>query len=342
MRNKAVLSYICIAISFLVTFSACRPNNNQAEDSTSAIRDSILNSPDIAPITDSIKMFPDKAALYYERSGGLFQLQHYDLAKADMQKAISLQPASPELYYALGQIDAALNNADSAENDFRHALDYDQKNTDARLSLANLYYHQKNYKRALNQLDSLKQLAPRLAEADGLSSLIYQDMGDTVKAISEMKAAVAKAPDNYEAVMGLGDLLSSKHNPEALDWYQKAFKLDTTRAEALYSEALYYLLDNDTAKAIGMFRKSIETDGNFLGSYMRLGELYRKEKDWKKGLSTYLLATKIAPSNADAYYYLGLCEEKIGKTDKAISYYRQASALNSDKAEDALKRLKRK
>lgn len=324
---KFSLTILIIPAAFLM-LTAC--NNHPAARVTDAKADSILHTAAIFPFSDSIKQFPDSPRYYFARSSLLYSIRQYELSKLDLEKAIGLNPREPAYYYGLGEVNMAAGKPSAAKNNFEQALVLNPKNVQIRLELASALFRLKNYPLALSELDTLLSLDPGVPEANGLKSQIYQELRDTAGAITQLRTAISKAPANFEALMALGDLLREQGKAEALQWYQKAFGTDTTRAEPLYGEAQFYESAGKSADAVKLYRRCIDIDQYFTDAYISLGNIYKTRGDWKKAWDIFNLATKAVPTCSEAFYQRGVCSEKRNNPRQAVEDYNEALALDKN------------
>ncbi|HEY1870178.1 MAG TPA: tetratricopeptide repeat protein, partial [Chitinophagaceae bacterium] len=112
--------------------------------------------------------------------------------------------------------------------------------------------------------------------------------------------------------------------------------------EPYYFKGVYYSNINDKANALNYFNKAIEFDYTFLDAYMDKGRILFDQKKFKDAASVFQLTLKISATYADAYYWLGKCQEAIGQKEDARSNYLRAYGLDKTltEAKDAADRIK--
>lgn len=254
------------------------------------------------------------------------------MAGEDIQKAIDLDPVKADYYIAFGEIQLAAEKYEAAQDAFRKALRLDAANLMARLQLAYSFFQNEQYRKTILQADTLLAQDSTLAEAYGLQSQAYSALKDTSRALEVMRKASAFAPQNYDVLMAMGDLLSAARKPDALAYYRRAGNVDTTQGEPLYGMGLFYESTGRTDSAMEAYRKCISRDAYYLNAYMKLGKIYEKSTEWEKALKIYKLATEIAPRNSTVFYQRGLCYEKLGEPEKALNDYENAYSLERTNA----------
>ncbi|MGH2642735.1 MAG: tetratricopeptide repeat protein, partial [Chitinophagaceae bacterium] len=333
MDKKLIFpKYMLLTWIVLFFLTACHnkfQNKNTAESEvvSSPHSDSLFRSERLKNITDSINKFPDSSTLYFERAGVLYVMKEYQLAGKDIQKAIDLNPMRVDFFIALGEIQVSENHFPTASKAFRDALHLDPNNRMARLQLCFSLFNQKDYHGTIRETDTLLKIDSGIAQAYGLQSQAYEALKDTAKAFALMKKAVALAPNDYNALMAMGDLLLRHNSNDALQYYERAKIADTTQGEPMFCIGLFYTQKNEPQKAIAAYKACIGRDAFYLDAYLNLGKILENENDWQNALKIYNLATQISPTSSDAFYHRGLCFEKLNNLKAAINDYENAIDL---------------
>lgn len=341
-KPSRYLSYLMLFAISLMTACHSGKKNNTAQTAPELYSDSLLHSESLKPITDSINQFPDSANLYFERGNKLYMMKEFDLAGKDIQKAIALNPMKTDYLIALGEIGLSQNRFASASEAFRNALRLEPQNLMARLQLCFSLYQQKDYHNVILNSDTLMKQDPKIAQAYGIQARSFEALKDSAKAIELMKKAVQLSPEDYDALMAMGDLLLSHHNDEALGYYERAKMADTTQGEPLFCIGLFYSQKGLPDKAITAYKQCISRDAFYLDAYLNLGKLYESKNEWQNAWKVFNLATKISPTSSDAFYQRGFCFEKLNNIKAAINDYENAVDLKktNGEAQAALDRLK--
>lgn len=334
MRKLTILA-LGLAI---VSCQQQQAHNSQRQESAA---DSVLNEDIVQPVTDSLQQFPDNHQLYYRRALLLFNT-HPELALKDFQQAAKLDTANTDYWAGAGEAALVTGNHQLAAQLFSKALTTAPGYPYLQYKLAIAQVEEKHYAAA----DSLADLLTHSKEAKDqgyyLKARIAEDHRDTASAIKYLQQGVAVATrPEYEALMELGDLLSSRRDAAAIPYYVQAWKLDSANAAPMFNAGQLYEQLQQTDAAINAYRKSIVADPGHEAAYMALAHIYRKKNNWKDAWTFYNLAAKAAPTDAEAYYYRALSNEKLGKTDLALEDYSKAASFRKDYAEAkaAIKRL---
>jgi TolB-like protein/AraC-like DNA-binding protein/Tfp pilus assembly protein PilF len=119
--------------------------------------------------------------------------------------------------------------------------------------------------------------------------------------------------------------------------FDNAYALDPTFADAYsYKASSYYLLGSldymDLQKSYQMAEKYALTairleEGNGM-AYAILANVYRSQNKWEQSLSTYRVALKHSPNDAQINYWYSLALRSAGRLNEAIQYSTKAVALD--------------
>jgi len=335
MRNHRTLVLCCMILAIAVM--GC----HHADESYTAEQQAILHQGKIGSITDSIGSFPDNAELYAHRSQELARIQQYQLADMDIRHALRLRPMEAQYYFQLGELYFQQDSLQQAIRYMRRAVEIKSESLVYQMEYANVLYHAGAYAEALRVLDHLRKQYPPVAEIYGLQSRVYQGMRDTAAAIAAMQEAIKRSPDNYEALMAMGDLLASTHNAACLNWYRRAERVDTTAAEPIYAQAAFYAQMHQPEQAINLLNRCINVDAFYTDAYLLLAQIYLQQHAFTRGLTILNLAQRMAPANDRVYFLRGNCWEKMGDTTRAVLDYKRSLVFNkqANDARQALQRL---
>ena len=113
-------------------------------------------------------------------------------------------------------------------------------------------------------------------------------------------------------------------------------------SEPYYFKGVYYYNINDKIKAIELFDLAIQHDYNFLDAYVDKGRTLYEMKKYKESFFVLQRAASITPTFADAYYWMGKCQEALGEKDEARLNYQRAYGLDKTliEAKEAADKLK--
>ncbi|MCO5241454.1 MAG: tetratricopeptide repeat protein [Chitinophagaceae bacterium] len=212
-----------------------------------------------------------------------------------------------------------------------------------RYQLMNALAQGGKYQEALLQNDTL------MAEDTDNAALWYRrgdillQTGDSVNGIHALERVVDVAPAFAEPQLQLAAIYAGRSDTNAVAIANRIIAMSQearTTSQAYFIKGLYYSNINEADKALAQFDECLKTDYTFLDAYIEKGLLLYDKQKYTEALSVFERAIQVSNTFAEAYFHAGRCEEAMGNTEKAASYYKKAVGLNRSlsAAEDALKR----
>jgi tetratricopeptide (TPR) repeat protein len=154
------------------------------------------------------------------------------------------------------------------------------------------------------------------------------------KATVEARAALAVNPELPDASRTLGDLLmAAPERPfdKAIDAYRAAVASAPDDLQARVGLANARLGKGDPDGAIREYRSALEFDPRSAQIHFGLGKLYNDEKGWyEKAVAELQQAAALDPDLLDAWVTLGEVYEEKGLHEQAIERYRHVLSVQSD------------
>ncbi|MBE7171753.1 MAG: tetratricopeptide repeat protein [Williamsia sp.] len=312
------------------------PENNRAS------RSAVLHSQSFAQLTDSISRFPHEARLYLDRATLLTQQNFHEIATADYQHAWKLRPdeatalAYTSNLFLTGQEEAAIKLLHQCTQSFPANPEFARR-------LSEAYVQKGEIQKALTQYTLLLQNDSANFDAWYQKGLLQAQRKDTAGAISSFERAYQLQPLQLYGI-SLADLYAETGNPLALQLCDSLIGVDSLQrtTDALFIKGVYFSNTHQYEQALHQYESCIRRDWKFVEAYIEKGIILFNQQNIDEALNTFAVAAKIAVTYAPAYYWMGRCYEKIGKTDDAQESYERAITLNRDypEAEEALRKLK--
>ena len=202
---------------------------------------------------------------------------------------------------------------------------------------AELYFKRASVYMNLNQLFEAVGDAMRAIKLDSTRAEYYLILADVYFAQNKTKLSKdllelieKKFPENTEALLKLSELyFLVKAYQKAIDYSNKALKLNANLAKAYYLKANIYRESGDTSKAISSLETAIEQDNKFENAFFDLGVIYASRKN-ALALDYYASAIKLNPKNSATKYARAKLLQDLVKTDEAISEYEKIITENKN------------
>jgi tetratricopeptide (TPR) repeat protein len=150
----------------------------------------------------------------YMLSGAtLMDLNEFEPARHDLEKALELAPKLPGLYTLVGMARDKTGDQKNAEPAFRQALQENPDDFQANLYLGALLYKQRHLDEAKVYLDKAVKLKPDDLMAHYESAMLKSTSGQYQAAADELEGVVKQNPDWLEPHVELSTLYYKLHRP---------------------------------------------------------------------------------------------------------------------------------
>lgn len=137
---------------------------------------------------------------------------------------------------------------------------------------------------------------------------------------------------NAHFKLGVSYLNENNAQPAFIE-FQKAYELNPGDKEVLNAIGIIYLLKfDDFPKAIDFFQKALKVDHDFSEAYNNLGFAYEKSRRFEEAIDSYkkALANLLYRTPEKAYNNLGRVYYRLGRYDEAIDVNKEALKRASD------------
>ena len=218
-----------------------------------------------------------------------------DLAIAEFEKMVALQPKNVENRMVLGQLYTVKHDAKKAEEQFKSAQNLEPDSEQVVLNLARL----------------------------------YAESGDLAHAVKVVEAVpVTDRTPKMEFALGAA-YEQLKQPKDAIAAYQRAADMDPEDVHTLTALAQALLNDNQLDEALKQFKQVAEADPEDAEALVHIAEIQRRQQKYGEALVTIRKARKKAPDSLEAGYNEGLLLDVLGRYDEAAQTYEKMVELTS-------------
>ncbi|MBU6341229.1 MAG: tetratricopeptide repeat protein, partial [Bacteroidetes bacterium] len=142
----------------------------------------------------------------------------------------------------------------------------------------------------------------------------------------------------------LGRIYSTKNNPQAVQYFDNALRVDSSSLEAREYKAAFYKRQGQFDKAFAIYKDIILRNPDYANAYFDMGMIYLELDSLNKAYTNFDIATRTDVLFVDAFYYRGLSSELLGNLPAALDDYTRASKMSPDfeDAKAAKERLEQK
>jgi tetratricopeptide (TPR) repeat protein len=334
--NRTFIACVFICV---MAFSACQSGEDAGKRQTdnadsSKVTLSLLNKQIESDVSN-----PD----LYNKRAKFYLLDHqFDKALSDINRAISLDGARSTFYVTLSDIYLLMGKPEDCRDALIKARSKNAGDMDAALKLAKLYLIVKDYKNCYITVKQILAVDNGNAAAYFTRAIGLLEQGDTIHAVADLKQAVDKNQEYYEAYVELGELYAVKKDPMAELYFKNALNLRPMSREALYMLGLHYQETGKYDKAIATYQMLARSDSAFREASFNTGYIYLVYlKDFAKAVQFFTESIKKDPEYVEAYFNRGYAFELAGDYKHAYEDYQKTLKIrvNYDKAIEGLNRL---
>jgi len=289
---------------------------------------------------------PKSSNLYIELANAYLRHRRVRDAIQEAENSIKIDENNLEAHRLLGSIyyqiirnEETGRQTGSSEylkkaiQEYEKICQLDPTDTNSLLILSLLYRYDGASDKAIANAKRLLEIAP--SSESGLTTLaqIYTDQGNTNEAISVFKKALEVNPNSPRILEQLAfAYLQLKDYKSSIETYRQAIALDDENLDLRKGFAYTLLENNQDAQAESEFLKILEADPDDGNSHFRLGQIYRKRKEYDKALSELTKASSLLVGNLEVSFSLASLYEELGKFEKAEERFQQLLKLTEKPA----------
>lgn len=335
MHNLVQYRHFALIFLLFTAFVGCKKKETNADPSTPS------GNAALDKLNAQIEKSPRNAELYYARAEEFFNLEGFDEAIADLNKAISIDSTKADYYHLLADAYLDYFKSFKALKTMETAASRFPQRIPTLLKLAEFQMILKLHEESMRSIDRVLKIDPQNAEAFFMFGMNFKQTGDTARAINSFQTAVENDPDLVDAWINLGQLHASLGNSIAERYFQTATRIDPKNIEALHAQGYYLQSIGDLKASLAVFRKINRIDPEYAEGYFNAGLLLMDMDSIPSAYEKFDAAIKASPVHIQAFFYRGVAAEIMGKTAQAKADYAQALKLSPDygKAREGLERV---
>ena len=302
-----------------------------------------------AAITEAIKLNP--RAINYSFRGIIYiKQQKWDLALADLDKAIKLNPQSFYAYALRGIAYKLQEKWDLALADLNEAIKINPYDDDFNIygHRGDIYARKEKWDLALADLKKWIELEPKNAEAYIYRGLVYIDKNEINKAEQDLQIATqllnsqGKNASNRNEIFVLNLLQQyikkQKNINSELANNNKIIQGNPENLEAYFNRGIIYKNTENFESAIADFSKVIELDNQHSYAYFERASIYEKQEKWGLAIADFTKLIQLNPKITSYYELRANSYRKQEKWNLALADYNKAIEIKPNFAGSYFKR----
>lgn len=238
-------------------------------------------------------MAQDSAQHHLADAAAAYNAGHLDSAKAEVERAIALDPAMAKAFKLRGDIHQRHQLYEAAMADYNKAENLDNKAPRLYVSRSALRITEGNYKGGLRDADKATALDPKDADAWYNRGWALYQGNDLEAALKSVRRALELEPEFPEALYLSGVIKGAQYDEtEGVEEINRALALKPTIPGARMSAAVLLYEAKRYEEAVPKFTQVITSDTTELSAayyyradcYYNLGDKEHACQDWNKSM----------------------------------------------------------
>jgi len=270
--------------------------------------------------------------LYANRASSLLAVGRVEEAKAEIEKALVINPSNSQAIALQSIIAVTQNEKDKALTLAKKAVETDPKSASARIALSYAQQASFDLKGALDSLKEAVKLEPENALAWARLAELYMSFGELDKALEAANRAVSLNPDlsRTQTVLGYA-YLTQVNTKEAKATFEKAIELDQADPLPRLGLGLAKIRDGDLhgGRREIEIAATLDPGNSLIRSY--LGKAYYEEKRDKMTADQLKTAKEFDPSDPTPFFYDAIRKQTINRPVEALHDMQKAIELNDNR-----------
>ncbi|MCQ2272926.1 MAG: tetratricopeptide repeat protein [Bacteroidales bacterium] len=337
MTRKFLFKIMILCLAVLL--AACNGKNKKYADLP----------PELAKLCKIIDKNPNNAEARYSRAVYYYNRGFIEEAKKDVFECLKLDDKNAKYYILMSDVYFAEKETDQTEEMLEHAISLEPENNEARLKLAELYFHLRMFKECNTTLDEALEHEKFNPKAHLIRGFCLKEMQDTIGAMRMFQLCIDQNPSEIRAFLELGYYYQGKLDPLAINYYQNALQVEPNNIEINFN--LAKLLqdlgeqnksDEQIEQAVEQYKIVLKLKEDHLPALNNLGYVYLVDQDkYEEALGMFDRALKVEPRCVEAYCNKGVAYECMGQLEKSREAYNAALKIapNFEEAVLGLNRL---
>jgi tetratricopeptide (TPR) repeat protein len=284
-------------------------------------------------LRSALDVRPDWAQARFVLGSALMLIGDQNGARAELARAVELDPGQLEARRALCRIHATLGEHEYAIEQGRMYLRERPGDTRTRILVAQSLVHLGKHDEAFTELESIDE-ADRDADSWYAIGRLYMAQGRLDEAHSALLAANAERPNMPDILRALLRIDASRgQTAESATRIRKAVAAEPNNARLALLEGGIELAASNHEAAEAAFKRAVELDPDDAVAYQRLAGFYRMTGRLDESIATFERSLEQNPDSARLNERLAILYEYRGEGDKAVDHYERAIELDSSLGE---------
>jgi tetratricopeptide (TPR) repeat protein len=263
----------------------------------------------------------------------LLSVGRVDEAKADIERALTLDPRYSPAVAVRSVIALAQNDKVAAFRDARTAVELDPASAAARVALSYAQQADFDLQSSLATLQEAVKLAPDNPLAWARLAELWLSLGNLDKALQTARKAVKLQPNlaRTQTVLGFGYLAQIKTR-DAKNAFEQAIQLDQADPLPRLGLGLAKIRESGLESGREEIEIAVSLDPNNSLARSYLGKAYYEEKRDRLAENQFAIAKELDPKDPTPWFYDAIRKQSINRPVEALQNLQKSIDLNDNRA----------
>lgn len=340
LQNKRSFSMqkLILLLALFILFSCENPQNINSSNEEAAIESSEEN-PRLARLQKSIDSLstlnlerPKDIDVLMERAKKYMEIPNPAYAKSDVDAAFFLDSTRADVLLLRGEVYYISNRTRTSRDMWERCAALFPESKDCRLRMSELYLAIGDLEAALKHVNEVLNIEPKHANAIFMKGVVVRDLyADTTLAMQYFQRAIDLKDGQYiEALDMMGVMLAHRKDPQAIQYFKNALKINPNRADLYHKIGLSYTYEEDYNAALESYEKSLQLNRRNDEVYFNIGFIHITLKNYDLAIDNFNQALEIREMGVKALYGRGFAYEMRGDVLNARKDYQSCLGMFPD------------
>lgn len=282
----------------------------------------------------SAKLDPRQPDVYVNWAVSLVSQHKQQEAQEKFKKAMFYNPHNLVGLYLWAVLDIEMEKYQSAREKLAVVLSFQPKTPDAMISMAYIYYKEKNYHLAIEFAKCAMEVCTDKAQLYDFLADSYCSLDNYEKALEIYEMADKKEFKDEKLYLNWGkNAFVNKDFVSSIRAYKIALKINSASIDAKLGVAANEIVKNELSNARVLLNEVLEFVPQNTVALLNLYEIEKIEKNYNLAINYLYEAIKCDVSNVKYYFDLGLLYECVEDFEKAKQSYAKVFEYNPENIE---------
>jgi len=275
--------------------------------------------------SNAININPKRGGLYLQRGLTYLELEKFEDALSDLNKAYELDKANKTaILVCRGRALSGLGKFDRALTDLDSAISEDPRFVLAYISRADTYLSKGEDDKALDDLNRALALDPKQAKAYFLRARYFKNKNNRELALKDFNMAVSLDSSFLDHDYG-----QTETDRELRDHFTRELKLHKGPTAHLVERGLLFERNGEYVEAIRALTDAITDSPDSLEAYKWRASVYMHMSSFDDAIADVNNALALSPDDASLHATKAKAYLELGQSEKAIAEYSRAVELSA-------------